>query len=83
MGVRAASAENLRPGDNLEVVLLQQGGLRAVVCRTRTDEVVGALSAFPGLAQLISCMEAGATYAAMVEKSSARSCTVFVSRAKQ
>jgi hypothetical protein len=83
MGVRAATAQNVRQGDNLEVVLLRDGAMRSVVCRTRTHEIVGALSAFPGLAQLIRCIEEGAEYNAFIEKSSARSCAVFVSRVKQ
>jgi|HubBroStandDraft_4_1064222.scaffolds.fasta_scaffold265284_1 hypothetical protein len=82
MGVRTMAAESIKPGDSLEVVLLREGGMRSVVCQTRAHEVVGALSAFPGLAQLIACIEGGTQYAALVEKSSARSCTVFVSRAK-
>lgn len=83
MGVRPAAATSVKPGDRLEVVLLREGVMRSVVCRTHEHDVVGALSAFPGLAQLIACIEDGAQYAALVEKSTARSCTVFVSRAKQ
>jgi hypothetical protein len=80
MGIRAATVENVRPGDVLDVVLLRDGELRSIVCQTEKQETVGALSAFPGLAQLIGCMEFGWQYAALVERASGRSCTVFVSR---
>lgn len=83
MGVRAKTAERIRPGDLLEVALRRDDTMRSVVCQTHAEEVVGALSAFPGLAQLIGCMERGAHYAALVEKASARSCTVFVWRTKR
>jgi NADPH-dependent ferric siderophore reductase len=83
MGVRTAIAERVRPGDVLDVALRRDKAMRSVVCQTDAHEVVGALSAFPGLAQLIGCMEKGAKYSALVEKSSARSCTVLVWRTKQ
>jgi hypothetical protein len=82
MGVRASAAESVRAGDFLEVRIIQDGDLRSVVCCSRANEVVGALSAFPGLAQLIMCIEAGVRYSALVERSSARSCTVYVSRSR-
>jgi hypothetical protein len=83
MGVRAAVAESIRPGESLDVVLVRDGSMRSVVCQAGTRGTVGALSAFQGLAQLIACIEDGAQYSALVEKSSARSCTVFVARSKQ
>ena len=83
MGVRSANARNVRSGDLLEVVLLRDGEMRSGVCQTVLEEVVGALSAFPGLAQLIRCIEDGEKYTAFVERSTAQSCTVFVSRGKQ
>jgi hypothetical protein len=83
MGVRSVTAKNVRSGDILDVVLLRNGEMRSVVCQTDQQEVVGALSAFPGLAQLIRCIDDGANYTAFVEKSTAQLCTVFVSRSKQ
>ncbi len=83
MGIRTAIAARIRPGDILNVALRRKEGMRSVVCQTDARDVVGALSAFPGLAQLIGCMEKGEKYAALVEKSNARSCTVFVWRIKQ
>lgn len=80
MGVRAASVKRVRPGDLLEVRLLRDGQMRAVICQTEHGDRIGALSAFPGLAQLIECIEGGAQYMALVERSSAQSCSVFVSR---
>ena len=85
MGVRSATAESVRPGDSLEIVLLQDKAMRSVVCRTRTHEVVGALSAFPG-----SCTidwvhgGRGARMRGIRRKiECARSCTVFVYIADQ
>jgi hypothetical protein len=83
MGVRAATVQHVRVGDVLQISLLRDGAMRSIVCQTRTNETVGSLSAFPGLVQLITCIETGAEYAALVEKSTARSCTVLVSRIKQ
>lgn len=80
MGVRSANVKNVRSGDVLGVVLLRNGEMRSVVCQTDQGDIVGALSAFPGLAQLIMCIEGGANYAASVEKSTTQLCTVFVSR---
>ena len=73
---------NVRSGDVLNVVLVKNGEMRSVVCQTDRAEIVGALSAFPGLAQLIGCIEEGANYTAFVEKATAQLCTVFVSRSK-
>ncbi len=80
MGIRTEIVANVRAGDTLEVFLLENGAMRSVVCRTRMHEIVGALSAFPGLAQLIGCMEHGVQYSALVEKVNKRSCAVFVWR---
>jgi NADPH-dependent ferric siderophore reductase len=82
MGVRSENARRVRPGDVLEVFLVRDGLLRAVICQSDRGERVGALSAFPGLARLIECLEEGVQYSALVEKSSAQSCSVFVSRSE-
>jgi hypothetical protein len=80
MGVRAAAAQHVRLGDVLRVSLVRDGQMRSIVCVTRSNEIVGSLSAFPGLVQLINCIEKGEEYVAYVEKSNMRSCTVQVSR---
>jgi hypothetical protein len=80
MGVRGAQAARLRSDDVLQVALRTEGGMQAVVCQTENREVVGALSAFPGLADLIACLERGFAYDAVVLKASAVACTVYVSR---
>jgi len=80
MGVRGNQAARLRPDDVLKVALRSEGGLQAVVCQTEKQEVVGALSAFPGLADLIACLERGIAYDAVVLRASSVGCTVYVSR---
>jgi NADPH-dependent ferric siderophore reductase len=80
MGVRSQNAKKVRPGDTLEVSLLRDGNLRAVICQTDQGDRIGAVSAFPGLARLIECLEQGVRYSAVVEKSSGQSCSVFVAR---
>jgi NADPH-dependent ferric siderophore reductase len=83
MGVRTENARRVRPGDVLEVTLLSDGDLRAVVCQTDQGHRIGAVSAFPGLAQLIECLEQGVRYSALVERSTAQSCSVFVARSTE
>lgn len=83
MGVRSENARRVRPGDILEVALLRDGNLRAVICQTEQGDRIGAVSAFPGLARLIECMEQSVRYSALVEKSSSQSCSVFVSRSAE
>jgi NADPH-dependent ferric siderophore reductase len=83
MGVRSESARKVRPGDILAVALLSDGNLRAVICQTEQGDRIGAVSAFPGLARLIECMEQGMQYSALVEKSSSQACSVFVSRSAE
>jgi len=80
MGVRAQVAATVRPGDVLEVVIVREGQLRAVVCETERGDRVGSVSAFPGLAKLIECLGAGVRYSALVERANARSCAVLVMR---
>jgi hypothetical protein len=83
MGVRAQVAATVRTGDTLDVAIVREGELRAVVCQTERGDRVGSVSAFPGLARLIKCMEAGIRYFALVERASERSCSVFVMRVAQ
>lgn len=83
MGVRAENVRRVRSGDLLEVVLVTDGKLRAVICQTSQGDPVGAVSAFPGLARLIDCMEQGVRYSALVEKTSGQSCSVFVARSAE
>jgi NADPH-dependent ferric siderophore reductase len=83
MGVRSEIARQVRAGDVLEVVLAVDGGLRAVVCQTPQGDRVGAVSAFPGLARLIECIEQGVRYSALVERSSGQSCSVTVARSAE
>jgi hypothetical protein len=80
MGVRVENSKKVRAGDVLQVRLVRDGDMRAVVCQTDLGDPIGAVSAFPGLAQLIDCLEKGVEYSASVERSSAQSCSVFVAR---
>jgi len=72
----APVATTVRTGDTLDVAIVREGELRAVVCQTERGDSVGSVSAFPGLARLIECMEAGVRYFALVERSSERSFVV-------
>ena len=83
MGVRATVTSKVRAGDTLDLAIIREGELRAVVCLTDRGERVGSVSAFPGLARLIECMEAGTRYSALVERANERSCSVFVMRVTQ
>jgi hypothetical protein len=80
MGVRGSQTARLRPDDVLRVALRSEGRIQAVVCQTENQEVVGALSAFPGLADLIACLERGFAYDAVVLRANTVGCTVYVSR---
>jgi len=70
-------------GAVLDVDLVEEGNLEAVVCKRAEQDVVGTLAAFEGLAKLIDCIRRGHGYAAVVVRSSRTSCTVRVRRASK
>lgn len=82
VGVRPAILD-VQQGDTLDVELVEQGGARSVVCLTEEKQVVGALAAFQGFAQLIRCLALKNQYLAEVEVVSKSQCTVLVRRGTQ
>lgn len=80
VGIRTEVTSRLTAGEILVVRLVQHGSARSVVCTNRTGDAAGTLAAFRGLAQLIGCIDASATYVAIVEHASATRCSVQVIR---
>lgn len=74
-------AGQIADGAVLDVDLVEQGNLEAVVCKRPVErDVVGTFAAFEGLAKLIDCIRRGNRYAAVVVRNSRTSCTVKVRR---
>jgi hypothetical protein len=67
-------------GQVLDVALIARGDVSSAVCQTPAQEVVGALAAFRGLAQLMSCLRSAVPFVAEVLDASATRCEVLVSR---
>jgi hypothetical protein len=83
VSVRPPAAQ-VAVGAVLEVDLVEEGNLEAVVCKRPIErDVVGTLAAFEGLATLIDCMRRGHRYTADVVRISRTSCTVRVRRASR
>ena len=61
-GVRLPRLARLKIGDPLGVELRAEGPFPTVVCMDVEGEIVGALSAFLNLAQLIKCLRNGVKY---------------------
>lgn len=61
-GVRLPRLARLKIGDPLGVELRAEGPFPTVVCVDAEGEIVGALSAFLNLAQLIKCLRDGVKY---------------------
>jgi invasion protein IalB len=75
-------AAQIADGAVLNVDLVEQGNLEAVVCKRPIEQdVVGTLAAFEGLAELIDCIRRGNAYTAVVIRNSRTSCRVRVRRA--
>lgn len=69
-------------GELLDVDLVTDGRLDALICRKRVgNAVVGSLAAFQGLAALIDCIRRGNRYVAKVIGLSQTTCRVHVTRA--
>lgn len=80
VSLRAAARYVVR-GDVLDVDLVEEGNLEAVVCSRPTErDVVGSLAAFERLAKLIDCMRRGNRYAADAIAVSRTGCKVRVRR---
>jgi len=81
IGVRRDVAVKVKEGDVLGVGLTSTGENSSAVCSTADGEIVGALAAFPGIAQLIQCIAEGVAYRALVEVAGPTRCQVTVSGA--
>lgn len=75
-GVRAEGLSGLAVGDELDVRLEPVGAFKSAVCVRKDGQVVGALSSFLNLSQLLSCLEKGIKYAVTVTHIGAGSCHV-------
>ncbi|OCX29108.1 hypothetical protein QU42_19420 [Bradyrhizobium sp. UASWS1016] len=70
-------------GATLDVDLIAEGNLEAVVCRRQgTGDIVGSLAAFEGLTQLIDCIRRRNRYVADVIRIAGSNCTVRVRRVR-
>lgn len=74
--VRAEGLRGLLVGTSLKVDLEQSTTLKSAVCKRPDGVVVGALSSFTGLTQLINCLEKGIPYALEVIRIGTGSCRV-------
>ncbi len=81
VGFRPDEVKGLEKGDELLVQISMSGKWRSLVCVTNGGEIVGTLAAFQGLAQLISCVDGGVRYIAVIQFVSASRCSVAVLRA--
>jgi hypothetical protein len=80
VGVRSSVLERITQGHVLEVALIDCGQAVSAVCRIDGGEIVGALAAFRGLAQLIRCLNEGVQFNAYVTMVTPARCEVRVER---
>lgn len=80
VGLQPAASERLHAKQVLDVKLVRKPPVVSAVCTDAQGEIVGSLSAFLGLAQLIACLERKVSYEATVLLASATRCTVHVRR---
>ncbi|WP_137141314.1 hypothetical protein [Azospirillum brasilense] len=68
-GVRNPPLASVRTGDTLDVGLVDSAGVySSVVCRTvPSHQVLGSITAFPGLTRLIRCLKDGVSYKGLVK----------------
>lgn len=81
VGLQPAAIATLTAGDLLAVELIEMPPAVSVVCKTAEGQVVGSLSAFLGLTQLIACINSGIKYCAAVLIVSSTRCAVIVRQA--
>lgn len=81
VGVRSNVAAQLTAAEVLNVALVGQDEMSSAVCETFRGDIVGALAAFRGLAQLIRCLKDGEKFVARVIAVTATRCEVAVERA--
>jgi hypothetical protein len=75
-GVRADALRGLAKGSKLRVRLDRAGSLRSAVCVREDGLVVGSLSSFRNVTQLLNCLERGVEYAVTISRVSTGSCHV-------
>lgn len=80
--VRAAGLRGLLVGAVLSVGLEQVGTYKSAICKRTDGVIVGALSSFTGLTQLISCLDKGVSYVVEVTHVGTGSCHVRGGRAR-
>lgn len=81
VGLQPTAVVTLIAGHMLHVALAEMPPEVSVVCQTSTGQVVGSLSAFLGLTQLIACIRQGIAYRAVVLVASPTRCAVIVRQA--
>ncbi|WP_024879200.1 hypothetical protein [Methylosinus sp. LW3] len=79
-GIRLPRLARLKTGDLLKVELKAEGPYPTVICVDAEGEIVGALSAFLNLVQLIRCLRAGVKYQVGVTQLRPGGCHVVGSR---
>jgi hypothetical protein len=80
-GVRAEALRGLLPGEELRVRLDRAGALMSAVCVRKDGVIVGSLSSFRNITQLLNCLERGVEYVAIVSRATKGSCHVQGRRA--
>jgi hypothetical protein len=75
-GVRADSLHELVAGNRLRVRLDRAGSLRSAVCVRENGVVVGSLSSFRNVTQLLNCLERGVEYEVTISRVTKSSCHV-------
>ncbi len=79
-GVRLPRLARLKLNDLLKVELAAEGQFPTVVCVDAEGEIVGSLSAFLNLVQLIRCLRAGVKYQVFVTQLRPGGCRVLGGR---
>lgn len=79
-GVRHSILATLKVDDLLEVALHSEGQFPSVVCRNSGGEIVGSLSAFLSVSQLVRCLRAGVAYRVAVTQLRPGGCHVVGGR---
>lgn len=78
--VRAPALVGLHVGDILNVDLAREGAFPVVVCKRPDGTIIGALSAFRSLTQLIACIQRGVQYQVRATSVGRGSCHVVGGR---
>jgi hypothetical protein len=75
-GVRADALRGLAAGNKLRVRLDKAGSLRSAVCVREDGVVIGSLSSFRNVTQLLNCLERGVEYGVTISGINKSSCHV-------